>query len=335
MPARFSSAALVTAAAAGVLVLGSLGGRDSGATELAQISLAAGDGSGALFSARQLVPGREVSNCVRITHAGREVSLQAADLSGPLVAGLRLRVELGTGGTLGDCSGFSGRTVFEGPLTGLAVTGGVATGWTPATTETRTYRLTVEVADDDQFQRAAGTATFRWLLDPGPAATPTTPTPTSPAPSSPAPSSPAASSPTPTTSAPSSAVPSSAVPTRGAPVAGQPAATPSTAAPAVVPVDPARSADPVPELEPQPAETGRSRWSESLGAVVRGAWQLLDATARHPWHLLFSLAAMWLLLFAVDRSDRRDPKLALAPVLREPYLEFTDNNEVDRGEPKD
>ncbi|GAB2604510.1 hypothetical protein Aab01nite_78200 [Paractinoplanes abujensis] len=311
--ARFSSAALVTAAAAGVLVLGSLGGRDGGAPELARISLAAGDG--ALFSARQLVPGHEVSNCVRITHAGREVRLQAADLSGPLVAGLRMRVELGTGGTLGDCSGFTGATVYEGPLTGLAVAGGVATGWTPATTESRTYRLTVDVAGDDTLQHTSGGATLRWLLNPGAGATPRTPT--GPAPTSPGPT-------------------SSVTPPRGAPVAGQPAVTPSIGVPPVTPVGPARSGTPAPGVAAEPGgEAGRSPWSESLGAVVRGAWQLLDATARHPWHLLFSLAAMWLLLFAVDRSDRRDPKLALAPVLREPYLEFTDNNEVDRGEPKD
>jgi hypothetical protein len=58
-------------------------------------------------------------------------------------------------------------TVFDGPLTDLAATGartpGVSTGWVPSAGEARTYRLTVEVSDNDRLQRSSGSATLTWL----------------------------------------------------------------------------------------------------------------------------------------------------------------------------
>lgn len=62
------------------------------------------------------------------------------------------------------------------------------------------------------------------------------------------------------------------------------------------------------------------------------AVKLTARTARHSGFPLASVGAMVVFLVAQDRFDRRDPKLALAPVLREPYLRFEDGNE---GEAED
>jgi hypothetical protein len=290
MPAlRYCVTGLVTVAAGGALVLGSVTEPDTD-HQLAQMSLAAGDGSPALFTAAQLVPGHEVSNCLQITDGpgnGRPVRFAAAGLSGSLVSGLRMRVEVGTGGSLNNCAGFTGRTVFDGPLTTLARAGstGIATGWTPASRETRTYRLTVEVADDNALQHVTGGATFTWLT---------------------------------------TAVDPEDPPSPGMPPATAPSASPS-------PTPPATSATPyAPTQAPHtpPAPPASSRRS-AIATAIDAATRLLVEAARRPWCPLLSIAVAWLFLLIADRSDRRDPKLALAPVVRHPYLVFPPDNKDD------
>ncbi|MBM2619712.1 hypothetical protein JIG36_29810 [Actinoplanes sp. LDG1-06] len=324
-PSRHTVPALLTVGAAGVLFLGAFGSPATDTSDqLARVSLAAGGSTPALFDARQLVPGHEVSGCLTITGKGseREVRLAATELSGSLVNGLKLRVEVGTG----ECAVFTGQTVYDGTLTGLAADGptGVATGWAPRTGESRTYRLTVEVADDNSLQHTTGGATFTWLRAPAPTTSPTT-SPTV----SPAPSKTPNRSTTPTPSASPSVVPST------------PVASPS-ASPSVVPSTPTASPDDFTEdsepttrptaAPPGPGPTHPDKpsgagWSTILAQVTDTAFRLLMATAGHPWYLAISLSAMWLFLFIADRREKRDPKLSLAPVLRDPYLTFPRNED--------
>jgi hypothetical protein len=63
--------------------------------------------------------------------------------------------------------------------------------------------------------------------------------------------------------------------------------------------------------------------------VAKTAGKLLDAMARHPWYLMMSLTSMWTFLLAADRIQKRDPKLALAPMTRDPHLMFPSDDEED------
>ena len=326
-PVRFPAAVLATVAASGALLFAAIG--DSGATtEMARMSLAGGTAGSALFSARQLVPGHAVSNCLPIVNGSttdsRVVRLAAADLTGPLVAGLRVRVELGTGGKLGDCTGFTGATVFDGPLTGLAASAtGISTGWVPAADQTRTYRLTVAVADDytEQHSRASGTLT--WLRGPAPSPQPTTPAPTVPAAPTTAPTTTAPTT-APATTAPNTTDPRSSiegetqpsVPRTGAPVFNSDSTSNSPEA------NQPNAAGPGGRSGESGAASAADTWRATARKVTDVAFDLVSATAKHPWYLVASLAVMWLFLFAADRSEKRDPK----PV----QLSFPPDDEDDR-----
>ena len=303
---RFPAALLATAAASGVLLFTALGDDDS-APELARLSLTGADTGSALFAARQLVPGQAVSNCLPIVNGNTadrgDVRLAAADLTGALVPGLRIRVELGTGGTRGDCTGFTGATVFDGPLSGLAVGGtGISTGWTPAAGETRTYRLTVQVADDNALQHTSAGATLTWLRDSRPAV----PTPTGPQPTTPA----------------------TTTPTGEAEGRQDQASVRRTQAPGVFDAASSSGGSGSNPARPGSGSTGATGaaddfWPSAADAVADAidvALKLVGATAKHPWYLVGSVGLMWLFLFAADRSEKSK---------RGPYLRFPPDSEDD------
>jgi hypothetical protein len=126
----------------------------------------------AMFSATGLRPGSELENCIAVTYTG---SLVPADVSLYGTAGgtglapfLDLKIEIGTGGGFGDCDGFTpSSTLFDDTLAAFAATNtdfdsGLG-GWSPsATNQSRTYRFTVEVKDDNDAQGLTATATFTW-----------------------------------------------------------------------------------------------------------------------------------------------------------------------------
>ena len=322
------------------------------ASRLASMPLAGDDADSALFAARHLAPGRPTTNCLTIVNgseAGGTVRLTATDLSGGLVGHLRMRVEVGGGGRFGDCAGFSGVVVYDGPLTGLAAdrstTPGVSTGWSPDAGESRTYRITVEVPDDNALQHSSGGATLTWLR--GSPVSATTPTPaTGPGrqPSAP-PGSPATSPPhqpgmpdTPEEQPPTSAAPAAPDPTSSASPAHVPSRGVSSHGASAGAV-PTRTVGPT-TSDPVRADDGSRPRSEAesggvggvLSRTARIALQLLSETARHPWYVLASLTAMWLFLFFADRSAKKDPKLTLAPMTRDPYLWFPPDQEDNDGE---
>ena len=76
------------------------------------INLTDDDGDTALFAAAELGPGSSVTRCLRVTYSGPggtgPVRLLATGLSGPLLAHLTVRVDVGTGGGFAGCGGFSG-----------------------------------------------------------------------------------------------------------------------------------------------------------------------------------------------------------------------------------
>ena len=291
--------------------------------QLASVALTDDDGDQALFAATELVPGRPVSRCLEVRYAGAagpgDVHLVAEDVTGTLADQLAVRVERGTGGGFASCAGFSGSTVFDGLLTGLGDDAdvGVSTGWVPAARDNRTYRITVEVPAGTVPGRTAG-ATFRWLVVPGPpppATTPPTPEPTS------------------STTTPPTATPST-VPTTAAPSTAATAAAPSTR-----PASAAPSAGTVHHTPKGPGGSGgqQRRPGGGLSAAVRqaisDAFKLAEGSARHGGVPILALVALILFVLVQDQIDRRDPKLALAPMLGDPYLYFGDEHDDTGGSP--
>ena len=127
-----------------------------------------------MFTVTALKPLDPQTECITVTYQG---SLDAAvTLYGAVTAGdgldayLDLTVYRGTGGTFGDCTGFtSSETVYTGTLDGFATDhtdfGNGAGTWAPtggAPDDDMTYQFVVTLQDDNAAQGLTATATFTW-----------------------------------------------------------------------------------------------------------------------------------------------------------------------------
>lgn len=128
----------------------------------------------AMFSVSNMAPDQAETECITVTYQG---SLDAAvRLYGSVTAGdgladyLDLTVTRGSGGSFGDCTGYSAsETVYSGTLAGfVAAHGSFGTGagtWAPtggAPDDDMTYRFEVTLQDDSAAQGLTSTATFTW-----------------------------------------------------------------------------------------------------------------------------------------------------------------------------
>ena len=135
------------------------------------------DGPGsAMFTVGNMAPLDTVIECIVVTYSGSllpsEVNLYGVSGGTGLDLYLDLTVEEGTGGQFGDCSfggGFTpiGPAIFTGTLATFASShfnfGNGAGVWDPAANpESRTYRFTVTLQDDNGAQGLGATATFTW-----------------------------------------------------------------------------------------------------------------------------------------------------------------------------
>ncbi len=134
----------------------------------------------AAFDVGGLAPGGTGSRCLVVSAEASErgpvrLFLTSADVPGALAESLLLRVEVGTGGSLASCTGFSGATAAAGTLAGLLRAhhdfGTGIGGWTPrggALGQTRTYRVTYTL-DPAALSSVAGLtveAKFVWERQP-------------------------------------------------------------------------------------------------------------------------------------------------------------------------
>ncbi len=129
------------------------------------------DLGGIMFTVTDMAPLAPVTKCIVVTYSGSvlpaDVNLYGISGGTGLDVYLDVTVEEGTGGTFLDCTGFSGSTIFTGTLTSFAAahtnfTNG-AGAWNPAVNpESRTYRFTVTLQDDNGAQGLNATATFTW-----------------------------------------------------------------------------------------------------------------------------------------------------------------------------
>jgi hypothetical protein len=130
------------------------------------------DSSGtAMFSATNMTAGQSVVKCIAVTYSGTLTSGVAVRLygvaAGALAPYLNLTVEQGTGGGYSSCTGFSGSQIYSGTVSGFAATytnfGTGLTGWAPGTNpDSRTYRFTVTVQNDNNAQSKSATADYTW-----------------------------------------------------------------------------------------------------------------------------------------------------------------------------
>ncbi len=138
------------------------------------VTLSDDDGSTAMFTATGLKPGSTGTKCIKVTYDGNIASglvkLYAAAPTGTLGGYINMTVEVGSGGTYADCTGFTpGTTIINSQL--LTAVGastnysnGVSSGWSPAVGENRTFRFTytLSAATPDGQQGAACTMPFTW-----------------------------------------------------------------------------------------------------------------------------------------------------------------------------
>jgi hypothetical protein len=274
--------------------------------QLASASLSDDDGGAALFDVAGMRPGHAVTRCLRVGYVGSSevgvVRLVAQDLTGRLTEHLQLDVAVGVGGSFGGCAGFVGTTFYRGPLGGLAGgesdAPGVSAGWRPRSGEHRTYRITVTLVDDAAVtQRMRASATFRWLLfsqDPGSLYRPT---------------------PHPEHSSASTEPTMSTEPTTG---------------PSESSIPPADSVGPSGGSDRGTSLLGRLR--DVVGQVVEATLEIAARTLKHAGFPAGSVLAVLMFLLVQNRIDRRDPKLALAPLWPDRHMTLPDDDADPTGD---
>jgi hypothetical protein len=132
------------------------------------------DSGSAMFNVSGMAGGDTATGCIAVTYNG---SITPADVVLYVAPGgltgtglddyLNLTVERGTGGSFGDCTGFSGSSIYSGTLDGFAAAStDFASGaglWTASSTgDSRVYRFTLTLQDDNAAQGLTATTTFTW-----------------------------------------------------------------------------------------------------------------------------------------------------------------------------
>lgn len=143
------------------------------------VALSDDDANTALFSATNLKPGSTGSKCIAVTSTGSLASTVKLYGTSPattksLSSYVGLTITQGTGGSSGDCTGFtplaSGSSLFSGTLASFGTTAttfntGLGT-WAPTGTgsETRTYKVvyTVDSQAPDSTQGGTASVGLTW-----------------------------------------------------------------------------------------------------------------------------------------------------------------------------
>ena len=229
------------------------------------------------------------------------VALAADAVTGPLADDLLVSVEVGTGGSAGDCSGFTGRQVWQGTLPELAnptPATGYWMGWRPASVPTATFRITVALDPDSTAagQRAGADVVWRLLYQPG-----------------------AGPEPTPT--------PSPADPTTAEPTTAEPTAAPSG------PTGPGAGGRPDQDHREPDLDLAPRGPASALRQVVDGVVSTAAGVLSSPQYPIGAILAALMFLALQHQFDRKDPKLVLAARnQRDIERTFPDRFAPDRGD---
>ena len=290
----------------------------AGAQQQASVGIFDDDGGQALFPGLTLAPGHQYTQCLLVgagpTSAQDTVQFGVAGVSGELAQHLLLRVEAGAGARFGDCSAFSGSSIFSGSLADLSSAGqgyGVPTGWRPAQSASTAFRITVFLAPALTRQGLQTHGRFVWRLV-----------------------STAVAPPTPTAGSGAQPGPSldSGSGSRPAPLRdGAPSASPTTSPTGTVAVEP---------TPPSPAGA-RPAWPEpdiSIGQRLARLAEIVDQARRavvamvvEPQYPVTAILVALFFLLVQDQIDRRDPKLAAVARQRDNAADFPDRFGVGGG----
>lgn len=130
------------------------------------------DSGSAMFIVSDMAPLTTVTDCIVVTYSGSllpsDVNLYGVSGGTGLDTYIDLTVEEGSGGVFNNCTGFTASaTIFTGTLASFAAThtnfANGAGAWNPtANPESRTYRFTATLQDNNAAQGLNATATFTW-----------------------------------------------------------------------------------------------------------------------------------------------------------------------------
>ncbi len=139
------------------------------------IALTDDDSASAMFTMSGMYPGNIQTKCITVTYTSSvndpsNIRLYASQTVAPLSPYLNVVIEDGSissGGGFPGCGTFTvNASLFTGTLQTLISTNtSFATGlgsWNPATTGTRSYRVTVTLADNNAAQGLSANATLTW-----------------------------------------------------------------------------------------------------------------------------------------------------------------------------
>ena len=286
-------------------------GSERASFSTAALEVSDDDAASALFTVSKVAPGQPLTRCIALSYRGPAsavVRLHGTSTGSGLDEALQMTVEAGSGGTFNDCSGFSGSVLlYRGSLAGFTATHGDVTSaldtfFPSQETETKAFRFSLTLDDAPEAQGRTASATFTWdaaELPPPPPPAPPAPNPPAPAPPEPAPPAPAPTEPT----------------TPPGPAPSEPTAAEAGA----------RSSASGPKARTQPgAETG----PQPSTFVLAG--RLAKEVSEKAAFPIALLVVVGIFLMIQDRIDRKDPKLALAPVYAEPDLYFPSPGAHDR-----
>ena len=123
----------------------------------------------AMFTVSNMTPGTPVVECITVTYSGDQLPAPVrlyGSTTGTLDTYLDTDIEIGTGGSFGDCTGFTpSSTLFNNTLANFAAThtdwaSGLATFTAAANPTSRTFRFTIEVQNNPAAQGDSATAIF-------------------------------------------------------------------------------------------------------------------------------------------------------------------------------
>lgn len=135
------------------------------------VAISDDDAASLMFNVSGLKPGDTGTKCIRVTYNGNlaaNVKMYTSAQSGTLGQYLDFTVQQGDGGTFADCTGFSGANIYTpGTLNGFNTAhtnfGNGAGTWAPTgAAQTKTYRVTYTLQDNNAAQGLTANATFTW-----------------------------------------------------------------------------------------------------------------------------------------------------------------------------
>ena len=270
--------------------------------DTSNVALSDDDSGAAMFNLSGMAPGDRATRCVRVEYSGAgspAVNLYGNTTGSGLDQHLRMTVEAGQGGGFDSCDGFQGAPIYEGTLADFtrdhsSLEQGLPTHVGTSEDHARSFRFHLELVGGNEAQGQDTTASFIWETNEASDGAKPEPTP--------ADSPPAASPPGPAPQTGTARAP-----------AAKPKAQPHHQDKAAPPVD-------ITPAQPHAKDSGggESLVGKALRDVVKAA-KVVAPRGAAPL-LLFLIVLAFLAI--QDRIDRRDPKLALAPLSDEPYLSF-------------